>query len=68
MCSFRRKAETEQSGLCDDEIPDAPEKYFLSSEQTEKLLYKSSEVRKDTESMTPEEPPAHRLPEAAEKE
>lgn len=54
--------------LSDILIPDAPEKYFLSSEQTEKLLYKSSEVRKDTESMTPEEPPAHRLPEAEEKE
>ena len=49
-------------------IPDAPEKYFLSSEQTEKLLYKSSEAHRAQESMTPEGPPAHRLPEAEEKE
>ena len=49
-------------------IPDAPEKYFLSSEQTGKLLYKSSEAHRAQESMTPEGPPAHRLPEAEEKE
>ena len=36
-------------------IPDAPEKYFLSSEQTEKLLYKSSMGRKAPESTTQEE-------------
>ena len=36
-------------------IPDAPEKYFLSLEQTEKLLYKSSEGRRDRESMTQQE-------------
>ena len=33
-------------------IPDAPEKYFLSSEQTGKLLYKSSEARKAPVSTT----------------
>ena len=49
-------------------IPDAPEKYFLSSEKTEKLLYKSSAGRRDRESMTPEGPPVHRLPEVEEKE
>ena len=38
--------------LSDILIPDAPEKYFLSSEQTEKLLYKSSAGRRDRESMT----------------
>ena len=54
--------------LSDILIPDAPEKYFLSSEQTEKLLYKSSEAHRAQESMTPEGPPAHRLPEAEEKE
>lgn len=54
--------------LSDILIPDAPEKYFLSSEQTEKLLYKSSAGRRDRESMTPEEPPVHRLPEVEEKE
>ena len=36
-------------------IPDAPEKYFLSSEMVEKLLYKSSEGRRDRESMTQQE-------------
>ena len=54
--------------LSDILIPDAPEKYFLSSEQTEKLLYKSSAGRRDRESMTPEGPPVHRLPEVEEKE
>lgn len=54
--------------LSDILIPDAPEKYFLSSEQTGKLLYKSSEAHRAQESMTPEGPPAHRLPEAEEKE
>ena len=59
-----------QSGcsVSDNLLPDAPEQYYLSSEQTEKLFSNSAEVRKDTESMTPEEPPAHRLPEAEEKE
>ena len=33
-------------------IPDAPEKYFLSSEMTQKLLYKSSAGRRDRESTT----------------
>lgn len=58
----------EGCSLSDILIPDAPEKYFLSSEQTEKLLYKSSEAHRAQESMTPEGPPAHRLPEAEEKE
>ena len=33
-------------------IPDAPEKYFLSSAQVEKLLYKSSEAHKAPVSTT----------------
>lgn len=33
-------------------IPDAPGKYYLSSAQVEKLLYKSSEGRKAPVSMT----------------
>lgn len=33
-------------------MPDAPEKYYLSSAQVEKLLYKSSEGRKAPGSMT----------------
>jgi len=53
--------------LSDILIPDAQEKYFLSSEQTEKLLYKSSEGRKALASTTPEEPPVPRPPEQAEK-
>lgn len=36
-------------------IPDAPEKYFLSSEMVEKLLYKSLEGRRDTGSTTRKE-------------
>ena len=36
-------------------IPDAPEKYFLSLEQMEKLLYKSLEGRRDTGSTTRKE-------------
>ena len=36
-------------------IPDAPEKYFLSSEQTQKLLYKSSEGRRAPTSTTRKE-------------
>ena len=36
-------------------IPDAPEKYFLSSEQTQKLLYKSSPAPKAPVSTTPAE-------------
>ena len=38
--------------LSDILIPDAPEKYYLSSAQVEKLLYKSSEGRKAPGSMT----------------
>ena len=38
--------------LSDILIPDAPEKYFLSSEMVEKLLYKSSAGRRDRESTT----------------
>lgn len=34
-------------------IEDAPEKYYLSSAQTAKLLYKSSAARKDRASTTP---------------
>ena len=33
-------------------IPDAPEKYFLSSEMTEKLLFNSSADHKDIASTT----------------
>lgn len=36
-------------------IPDAPEKYYLSSEMVQKLLYNSSAGRKDTGSMTQKE-------------
>ena len=36
-------------------IPDAPEKYFLSSEQTQKLLYKSLAAHKAPVSTTPAE-------------
>ena len=36
-------------------IPDAPEKYYLSSEMVQKLLYNSSAERKDTGSMTRKE-------------
>ena len=36
-------------------IPDAPEKYYLSSEMVQKLLYNSSAGRKDTGSMTRKE-------------
>lgn len=42
----------EGCSLSDILIPDAPEKYFLSSEQTEKLLYNSQAARKDHESTT----------------
>ena len=38
--------------LSDILIPDAPGKYYLSSAQVEKLLYKSSEGRKAPVSMT----------------
>ena len=41
--------------LSDILIPDAPEKYFLSSAMVEKLLYNSSEGRKATVSTTQEE-------------
>ena len=54
--------------LSDILIPDAPEKYFLSLEQTEKLLYKSSEAPKVTESTIPTDQPVPRLREEAEKE
>ena len=49
--------------LSDILIPDAPEKYFLSPEQTERLLYKFLEGRRDQGSTTLQEPPAPRLPE-----
>ena len=65
---FRVPRSESGCSLSDILIPDAPEKYFLSSEQTEKLLYKSSAGRRDRESMTPEGPPVHRLPEVEEKE
>ena len=42
----------EGCSLSDILIPDAPEKYYLSSAQVEKLLYKSSEGRKAPGSMT----------------
>ena len=42
----------EGCSLSDILIPDAPEKYFLSSAQVEKLLYKSSEARKAPVSTT----------------
>ena len=38
--------------LSDILIPDAPEKYFLSPEQTERLLFKSLVGRRDHESTT----------------
>ena len=41
--------------LSDILIPDAPEKYYLSSEMVQKLLYNSSVERKDTGSMTRKE-------------
>ena len=40
----------EGSILSDILIPDAPAKYFLSPEQTERLLFKSLEGRRDRES------------------
>ncbi len=43
----------EGCSLSDILIPDAPEKYFLSSEMTQKLLYKSSEGRRAPGSTTP---------------
>ena len=39
-------------------IPDAPEKYFLSPKMMARLLYNSSEGRRDTGSTTSEESPA----------
>ncbi len=45
----------EGSILSDILIPDAPEKYFLSPEQTERLLFKSLEGRRDRESTTRQE-------------
>jgi len=53
--------------LSDILIPDAPAKYFLSSEQTEKLLYNSSAGRRAPVSTTPGEPPAPKPPERAER-
>mgnify|MGYP006913766352 CR=1 FL=1 len=53
--------------LSDILIPDAPEKYFLSSEQTEKLLYKSSAGRRGSRVYDPRGPPVHRLPEVEER-
>ena len=41
--------------LSDILIPDAPEKYFLSAEMTEKLLFNSSAGPRDTGSTTPAE-------------
>ena len=49
-----RRQESECT-LSDILIPDAPEKYFLSSEQTQKLLYKSSEGRRAHASTTRKE-------------
>lgn len=43
-------------------IPDAPEKYFLSQKQLEKLLYQSSRDRKDTASMTQKDLPVPKQP------
>ena len=45
----------EGCSLSDILIPDAPEKYYLSSEMVQKLLYNSSAGRKDTGSMTQKE-------------
>ena len=42
----------EGSSLSDILIRDAPEKYYLSSAQVEKLLFKSSEARKAPASTT----------------
>ena len=41
-------------------IPDAPEKYYLSLEQTEKLLYRSLAERRAIGSTTPMESPVPR--------
>ena len=48
--------------LSDILIPDAPEKYFLSLEQMQKLLYRSSMDGWANESMILPESPAHRTP------
>ena len=56
-----RRQESECT-LSDILIPDAPEKYFLSSAMVEKLLYNSSEGHKVTASTTQEELPAPRPP------
>ena len=45
----------EGSILSDILIPDAPAKYFLSPEQTERLLFKSLAGRRDRESTTRQE-------------
>ena len=47
-------------------IPDAPEKYFLSSAQLDKLLYNALEDRRGPGSTTPEAPPAPKRPGRAE--
>ena len=52
----------EGCSLSDILIPDAPGKYYLSSAQVEKLLYKSSEGRKAPVSMTQPEEPVLRQP------
>ena len=48
--------------LSDILIPDAPEKYFLSLEQMQKLLYRSSMDGWANESIILPESPAHRTP------
>ena len=48
--------------LSDILIPDAPEKYFPSLEQMQKLLYRSSMDGWANESMIPPGSPAHRTP------
>ncbi len=48
--------------LSDILIPDAPEKYYLSLEQMQKLLYRSSMDGWANESMLLPESPAHRTP------
>ncbi len=54
MCATARTTGSLNRGegciLSDILIPDAPERYFLSPEQTERLLYKSSAGLRDQES------------------
>ena len=58
LCITAPISESRSSGegcsLSDILIPDAPEKYFLSSEQMENLLFKSSEAGRGNVSMTRE--------------